>query len=93
MKSLTHKHTTGILPSLSLLNVLSSTLISGFTWIVALLFTFVSISLQLSFTFARTLLRLSLKWAVYLLLGTIFLCAAFLLAVLSIITLGAVSLP
>lgn len=93
MSSFTPKHTTGILSSLSLFHVLSTTLISGLTWLVALLFTCISIALQLTFISIRTVIRFTLKWSVYLLLGTIFLCCAFLLAVLSVITLGAVSLP
>ena len=93
MNNLTPKHATGIQPSLSLPHVVSTALVSGLTWFVALLFTCISLLVQCTYITLRTVIGFILKWSVYLLLGTIFLCCAFLLGVLSVITLGAVSLP
>lgn len=68
-------------------------ILSGLTWIIALLFTLLTVSYKLSYIVVANLIRYSLKWSVYLLLGTLFLCSAFILIVLSIMTLGAISLP
>ena len=93
MNSLTPKHPTGKLPSLSLPHVSSTALVSGLAWFVALLFTCITLLVQFTYFSLRAVIGFILKWSVYLLLGTVFLCCAFLLAVLSVVTLGAVSLP
>lgn len=62
-------------------------------WIIALLFTLISITFHLIWSSVTAITRLSFRCIVYMLLGTVFVCSVVLLAILSIITLGAVSLP
>lgn len=94
MKSYQTDPTTGALPpSLSLSEYIHSLALSAFTWLVAMLFTLCSILFRVIFFTIDTVVRYVLKWSVYLLLGTLFICGALILAALSLITLKALSLP
>lgn len=63
------------------------------TWLIAVLFTVISVVFQILRVVLQIITKLSFKCIVYILLGTLFLCVAFILAVMSVITLGAISLP
>ncbi len=73
--------------------LLTGSILSLATWIIALLFTLLSVTFQLVWRVGTGITRLSFRCIVYMLLGTIFLCSVILLGILSIITLGAISLP
>lgn len=74
-------------------DTVSRGILSAVTWIVALIFTIFTLCLQLVVNIVKNTLRYALRWSVYLLLISLFLCGAFILVTLSIITLGAISLP
>lgn len=77
----------------SITALLSTATVSLFTWLIAFVVTIVSLSLSLLFGTIRAITRLSFRCIVYILLGTLFLLGLVLGAILSIITLGAISLP
>jgi hypothetical protein len=73
--------------------VLCTLVASLITWSIAFVCTLCSVSLHVLYRVIRTITQLSFKCVVYILLGTIFLCCAVILGILSIVTLGAISLP
>jgi hypothetical protein len=73
--------------------LLRTLIASGITWCVAIICTLCSVSLYVLFRTFLTITHLSFRCVVYILLGTVFLCCAIILGILSIITLGAISLP
>lgn len=75
------------------LRLFTGSIITLTTWCIALLFTCISIFYHLTRGSIILITRLSFRCIVYMLLGTVFICTIVLLAILSIITLGAVSLP
>ncbi|WP_163338671.1 hypothetical protein [Desulfopila sp. IMCC35008] len=93
MNSINPPQSTNSFTSISQHETVGISILSGFTWIVALLFTILTVVFRLSYMLVANLLHYCLKCSVYLLLGTLFVCSAFVLIVLSIMTLGAISLP
>lgn len=70
-----------------------ASVLSLLTWAIALLFTVCSITVRLGVRLARTITELSAKCIFYIVLGTLLFCGLVILGVLSVITLGAISLP
>lgn len=68
-------------------------LLSLVTWLIALALTVISITLRLVLRLLFAVTSLSFRWLFYIVLGAVLACTVAVLAVLSIITLGAVSLP
>lgn len=62
-------------------------------WLIALVLTIISIVLRSALRLLMAVTGLSFRWLLYLVLGTALACTVVILAALSIITLGAVSLP
>lgn len=78
---------------LSVKALLAGTAVSFFTWLIACIVTVVSLSVSLVLGVLRAITSLSFKCIVYILLATIFILGIILGVILSIITLGAISLP
>lgn len=77
----------------SITALLTGTAVSLFTWLIACIVTVASLSFSLVFGITRAISRLSFRCIVYILLGTLFILGAVLGVILSIITLGTISLP
>lgn len=67
--------------------------VSLITWLIAFVITVVSLSFCLVVGTIRAITKLSFRCIVYILLGTLFILGAILGIILSIITLGTISLP
>jgi hypothetical protein len=93
MNSINPPQNTNSFSSISQHETVGTSILSGFTLIIALLFTIITLVFRLSYIVVVNLVRYSLKFSVYLLLGTLFVCSAFVLIVLSIMTMGAISMP